>query len=143
MMTRDKISIIREAYESSLRNTTMQYMVCREIATDVWYIFSDVAGSNSIPTAIFDGRDEHMVTFCQQYWRPEDGDMDFDEEMADIMSAEKLHQWKTAEEKLGNEIRGVEFERMFPDEYETYADLVISNIMHDFEPTDYLLNGGK
>ncbi len=129
---------IKKAYELSMRNNTMRYVVCLDSESEQAYIFEDVAGGNSEPESVWSGKDFLISEFCHQYWEPGDGDEMY---LQNLLSHTNLSDKQQIEiirkvdqgELTMNEIKGT-----YPDAVDEYNNEYISNEMAEFDPNCYI-----
>lgn len=130
--------IIMQAYEDSLRNTNMRFVVYKNQKTGDFYQFSDIAGGNSEPESAWNGTDEKICEFCFQHWSPEDGDDMFRENLISYLTKEQKEQVKAREEEEECEIPGEKVAEMFSDQYKEYCEGIIENMLSEFDVEEYI-----
>lgn len=123
------------AYEDALRNTHMRFSVIYSSFSGEVYVFSDSAGSNTLPVTVWNGFEVEVCRFCFQFWSPEDADDDF---RSNFLYNYLIDSQRELLESDDQEYPNSVVISMYPNEYQDYCEDVISFLISEFDPKFYL-----
>lgn len=129
---------VSKAHEDALRNTNVRLCVYISGESEDAYIFEDIAGGNSEPISVWEGKDKYVCEFCNQFWHPEDSDENFRNNLLSYLNNEQTAELKARETEQEAEVSNNELKEMFPSAYDEYCEEIIQNELSEFEPFEYI-----